>query len=307
MPVVDEALGRMLEALVSAGGASEMLPAAPGVEPGERMDVAQELLRRGWIDAAANTRGDGKLFAIREIRVTAAGHEALRQLRAAVGRSAIAQPRATPLDEKRRRRLLFMRRLYQLTDGSRLAGVNMWELGAELGWDRGDVDNVVEYLEGEGLLEYVAMGGEIGITHMGVVEVEQTLSDPEQGTVHFPAAVNIIHIEQMHGSQIQQGNVGSSQEGHFVSEDTSQSLRDLLVALRADLGNILLDDDDRSELEAELGTVEQQLGSSRPKAGTIRASIERVGQLLGKATTATGSAVQLASHIEELHKILPGI
>jgi hypothetical protein len=307
MPVDDEALGRMLEALVAVGGASETLPAPPSIEPGEVMDVAQELLRRGWIDAAANLRGDGKLFAIREIRVTPAGQEALRHLRATVGRSAIAEGRSTPLEEKRRRRLLFIRKLYEVTDGSRFARANMLELGAELGWDPSEVQNVVEYLEGEGLLEYVTLGGGITITHLGVLEVEQTLSDPESPTEHFPAAVNVIHIEQMYGSQIQQGTIDSTLEARFLSQDDSESVHALLASLRADLADIVLEEDDRSELEAELGTAELQLQSSRPKLTTIRASLGRIGELLTKATVVSGSSVQLAAHINRLHEILPGI
>jgi hypothetical protein len=305
--VDDEALGSMLEALATVGGASEMLPSAPNVAPGERLAVAEELLRRGWIDAAAAARGDGRLFAIREIRLTPQGQVALKDLRATLGRTRPADHRTTPLEEKRRRRLLFMRRLYESTNGSRLAGINMWSLGSELGWDRAEVDNVIEYLEGEGLVEYIGMGGEIAITHAGVVEVEQSLSNPEEETLHFPAAVNIINVENMYGSQIQQGTTGSAQEGHFLSDVAADSLRAALAALRADLGDVVLDAEDRSELEAEIGTAEQQLGSSRPKLATIRGSAQRVTQLLTRATVVTGSAVQLAAHVERLHELLPGI
>lgn len=209
------------------------------------------------------------------------------------------------LERRLAARLAFVARLYELTDGSRTRFVRMEEVVADLRYGPDEIASVVEYLQGEQLIDEVA--GSVTITHAGVREVEQALSNPRQPTAHFPAAVNIINVENMYGSQIQQGAVDSTQSGQFVSGDVREILRIELDALRADLADVVLGNDDRSELEAELGTVEQQLGSSRPKAATIRGSMERIGQLLARATVVSGSAVQLATHVERLHEILPGI
>jgi len=42
--------------------------------------------------------------------------------------------------------------------------------------------NIVEYLVGENLVEYVAIGGEIAITHYGRKEIERALSAPDIAT-----------------------------------------------------------------------------------------------------------------------------
>ena len=42
--------------------------------------------------------------------------------------------------------------------------------------------NIVEYLVGENLVEYVAIGGEIAITHYGRKEIESALSAPDIAT-----------------------------------------------------------------------------------------------------------------------------
>ena len=133
VPIDDEALGRTLERLSEMGGASEFMPAAPGVEPAEHMRITEELLRRGWIDGAADYLASGSLFMARDIRMTVVGAEALQRLRASAGRPPAVGGRPTPLGEKRRRRLEIMNRLYEITNGSRLAGVNMWELGSKPG------------------------------------------------------------------------------------------------------------------------------------------------------------------------------
>lgn len=209
------------------------------------------------------------------------------------------------LERRLAARLAFVARLYELTDGSRTRFVRMEEVIADLRYAPEEIASVVEYLQGEQLVDEVA--GSVTITHIGVREVEQALSNPRQPTVHFPAAVNIINVEHMHGSQIQQGTATSTQFGDFVSGESREALKAEVNALRGDLAELVLADDDRSELEAEVGTVEQQLGSSRPKVLTIRGSLQRIGELLTSATVASGSAVQLSTHLETLHRMLPGI
>lgn len=82
------------------------------------------------------------------------------------------------LEDKRRRRLQFMKALYEQTDGRELATVDMWELGHELGFSRDDTEATTEYLVGEYLMEYAALGDAISITHLGVREVEESMQNP---------------------------------------------------------------------------------------------------------------------------------
>lgn len=88
------------------------------------------------------------------------------------------------VEEWREKRLRFMNRLYDATGSSQLASVDQYELGDELGLSREETDRVIEYLQGE-LLAHAGLGG-VGITHLGVLEVERALSNPKQETEHFP-------------------------------------------------------------------------------------------------------------------------
>jgi hypothetical protein len=56
------------------------------------------------------------------------------------------------VEGKRRKRLQFMHRLYEVTGGAKLQFVEAHQLGAELGWSPEETDQVTEYLEGEGLV-----------------------------------------------------------------------------------------------------------------------------------------------------------
>jgi len=58
---------------------------------------------------------------------------------------------ANNIQEIQRKRFQFLQKLYGVTEGSELASVNLWELGAELGFSRPETDRIDEYLTGEGL------------------------------------------------------------------------------------------------------------------------------------------------------------
>jgi hypothetical protein len=67
-------------------------------------------------------------------------------------------------------------------------------------------------------------GGGIGMTHQGVLEMEQAQAAPEKPTEHFPP-INFIHIEHMTQSQIQQGTIGSVQQmAQIVTPGESDAL-----------------------------------------------------------------------------------
>jgi hypothetical protein len=146
----------------------------------------------------------------------------------------------------------------------------------------------------------------VAITHAGVVEVEAALEAPQQGTEHFPPAANVMVINQMIGSQVQQGALGSQQLGTF-NEPNRDQLRAVAELLRTILPNLGLDDDDRQEAEAELSTAEAQLGSNRPKWNIIKASFGRVAALLERVSSIATRSVELTQALGTLHKELPGI
>ncbi len=298
----------MLEAIEKAGGFSETLPLPAATDREAALDAASLLLQRGWIDTAIKPRrGDGRLVAIRDIRITHQGEAALNRFRSGFRGQGTAVTNNTPLQEKKRQRFEFMRRLYELTGGSLLPTVNLNELGQHFGWDEITTRDIAMFLSNEGLVQFLSLGGDLTITHAGVVEVEAAEERPNDPTVHFPAIAHITNnIHTMTNSQIQQGTVGSTQS-LVLNESQKQSIAEAVKSLRADLDQIDLEGDDREEMEAELATVESQLASSRPKTNVIVSGVKRIAELLGTAETAVGSGVEITNHIKQLHESLPGI
>jgi hypothetical protein len=93
---------------------------------------------------------------------------------------------------KRAQRFIYLKRLYEITNGSLLTAVKASDLGSELGWENATCDSVITYLISEGLIKYMTFG-HVVLTHSGVKQIEAALSQPDIASVRFPAA-NVIVI-----------------------------------------------------------------------------------------------------------------
>lgn len=195
-----------------------------------------------------------------------------------------------PLEERQAHRLQYLRAVYDASDGVAGRFLRFNDIGEELGFDEKHAEDVADYLAAEGLIKWTAMGI-IELTHWGLKEVEQSLSDPEKPTEHFPAFVvaqNYMHVETMTGSQVQQGTVGSTQ----ISAAARVELEALVADLRQAFAELELPDEQHDEFEADLATVETQLASPHPKPGVIHECLTSIRTIFegalgsGLATTA---------------------
>lgn len=206
------------------------------------------------------------------------------------------------LEEIKKKRFQFVHQLYEISGGNRYKRVLMWNIGEKLGFSHEETENIGHYLNEEGLIEYVLTGPQIAITHDGVVEVEKALSSPEEPTEHFVPIVNIINVQHMEGSQIQQGTVNSTQTGNFTVE-FQENLSGFITLLREKLPELKVQEEDKSELEADIATVELQLSSSRPKSNIIKeclSSIKRVLEGVTESVVVSGLLKYLPAIIASL-------
>jgi hypothetical protein len=205
------------------------------------------------------------------------------------------------LTQVKAKRFQFLRRLHEATGGNTLQMLDTAELGRELGWAQLDVDNVSEYLEAEGLLEFATFGT-ISITHAGVLEVEAALEKPEQPTLHFPP-VNFIYIAQMDRSQIQQGTTASSQTVTFGAADL-EPIRQFIADLKSRLTELEIAADEQEEANLQIATMEAQLASKRPSPVIIKESLHSARKILeGGAGNLVAAA--FLSQLPQLIALIP--
>ena len=190
------------------------------------------------------------------------------------------------LEERRANRLRFMHRLYELTQGNRDKPVMPAAMAIDLALPEDEIDVTVQYLEGEGLVEQFTYAY-IRITHAGVRQIEEALSNPQVATEYFPPAINVIVAESISGTTIQQGTAASTQVVVAPAESLA-SLRDFIAALDARAASLKLSDDQATELRSEMATLRAQLDSTRPKASIMREALLSIRSIL---ESAAGSGV----------------
>jgi hypothetical protein len=173
--------------------------------------------------------------------------------------------------ERKLQRFRFLKYAYETARASEFVTVPHEDIAQTVGLSEDDYRDAFRYLAQEGL----ASGSDKGVclTHAGVVEVEAALSQPDRPTEHFP--VNIIYIEKMSHSQIQQGTADSTQSGTFDSLDLA-AVTEFVQALKTQLPQLGLTGDDEAVTQSDLATIESQLSSPRPKVEIIKESLRSI-------------------------------
>lgn len=227
--------------------------------------------------------------------VTEAGRQYARRLQS--GDAGAVQQKVT---ERQENRLKFMRQLHDATGGStdKGTGANVFDIGHALGLSDEETRDVIGYLKNKGLIESPFGASMFKLTQRGLEEVEATILHPDKPTEHLPAA-NLIYVQTMIGSQVQQGTYGSTMTGTFGAADAA-SLKQFLDALKNQLANLPLTREDRAEVESDVATIEAQMASSRPKHPIITASMNAIKGILSVPAIRDAASGEL---IELMHRL----
>ncbi|MCD6317816.1 hypothetical protein J7M02_01960 [Candidatus Aerophobetes bacterium] len=104
------------------------------------------------------------------------------------------------------------------------------------------------------------------------------MSNPEQSTYYFPP-VNIISIGQMTDSQIQQASPSAKQE-ITINEARYEELKEVIKTLKKSVDRLGLKAQQKSDLQAEIETIDAQMASSKPKATVITECLTSIRRIL---------------------------
>ncbi|MDQ1317314.1 MAG: hypothetical protein QG588_966 [Candidatus Poribacteria bacterium] len=188
-----------------------------------------------------------------------------------------------PLKEMKEKRFQFLYKLYEMTRGNLRVPISKYKIGKELSFDRGTTDLITQYLHAKSLIKNLELGGsDILITQLGIDEVDEVLSKPNEPTEHFPS--NVINIGQMIDSNIQQASPDASQTVTFCDDDCNK-LKEMMILLREFIDeDNELESDKKSELIAEIGTIEAQMSSPKPKHKIMIESLHSIRNVIEGAT-----------------------
>jgi len=191
------------------------------------------------------------------------------------------------LEQKKAARFKMLEKFYQESGGSENSFHSIFDIGEALHFSRDFALMTSEYLNGEGLIEFKAMGGIAGITHYGIVQYERAIEKPEKESVYFPPVniiQNILHVEKMNNSQIQQGTTDSKQEmtknGKY--DELMLWLQDFEEALKREKKEEILE-----ELRDDIEFIKTSITTEKPNNKYLNVALNTIhGVLIGIASNA---------------------
>lgn len=177
--------------------------------------------------------------------------------------------------------------------------IDMWQVGEAAGLSQDDTITTAQYLVGEGWLEFLAIGGGVGLTHAGLIAYYDAMKSPETPTRELPAAITVIG--NVVNSQIQQGTTGSTQLNFAETKDVVTLAREITETLRQCISSLSVSKEEVRNLEAHLSSLEAQLRAPTPNRPILTAGLKAVREILQSAVPLAGAASAAASALSKLH------
>lgn len=142
-----------------------------------------------------------------------------------------------------KKRVLFLQKLYETTEGNMNCFVNMWEMGEDLDFDRKETELVTEFLKAKGLIKYMTIGGGISITIDGIDKVETYTNDcdSQKGNIPHNNSVTNNFYGSIQNNQLQQNSNNSTQIQNnleSLNENQIKQLDDLLKTIKDNIKHI---------------------------------------------------------------------
>jgi len=192
-------------------------------------------------------------------------------------------------EQKQKNRFLFLKKVYEFVKAKTNVGIsNISCLGTELNFSQDETEDIINYLIQERLIEYAGMN--IALTHSGLKEVEEILTNPSKATEHFsPINIvnNTINIDSMNHSSLQQSTKNSIINSYFDNTKINE-LNDIIKEVKNIQDTLDISIDVHKELIAEIQTLESQRESPKPKNNIIKESLNTTKTILEGAM---GSAI----------------
>lgn len=192
-----------------------------------------------------------------------------------------------------------MKRLYDLSGADPTAFVHQDEIIETTEISKLEAQGIAQYLKSKFLLKYAASGPLFNITAEGIDKVENAISHPKRETDYFGQVINILNINSVEGSQIQQNTTSSSQIMEFKNYDVSE-LTKLVKSLKDALSELKLNEESKNVYLSDLKTIEAQIESPKPKENVIRSCLLSIKQILrsvAESSVAAGLLKILASFV----------
>ena len=191
------------------------------------------------------------------------------------------------IEEKKKSRFRFLKKLHELSAGNEHASFNMFAIGETFGLDREETVNIINYLENTGLIKWRG-SGDISISRNGSIEIEEALAQPDKPTKHFDPVDTIISVGAEKDAHKQEDRPETREVP--VSKASCERVQALILLLKESVDTLDLEPEKRRDLTADIHTIEAQMTSSRPKTTVLAPCLDSIQEILkGKAGSSLAS------------------
>lgn len=213
-------------------------------------------------------------------------------------------PKQLSIEQRKAARMLLLRKIYNMANGSSLNMVKFWEAGKACELPPEVTEDTARFLVDEGYLKYKSMDLGGLITSKGIKRVEEADASPDRGNEHFSSQNSVsVTIGQMnnYNSQVQVGNVEATMN---VGADFAGLLA-LMDEIRSAIPKLNLDASRADDLKNHVETAEALAKTTKPNRGFIRLSLESIQRVLEGSSANVLASGLLAKFPEILNQLAP--
>lgn len=194
----------------------------------------------------------------------------------------------TVMDKIKKQSFEFLKNLYEATNGETNVEKSISRIVNDSKLDESLTKDVLYYLLENRLIEQRSSGGNVSITHEG----SKAVSQPDKLT-HYFSPVNITFIgRDMISSQIQQSSPGATQELVINSDEKEKILKEI-EALKGAIEQNSIGQRQRSEIDIQITTIQEQLKSSMPNRRIISEYGKSIRTIIEGALGGIGTQIML--------------
>jgi hypothetical protein len=173
---------------------------------------------------------------------------------------------------KQGRRYLMLLKLWEAVGGKEHVTVDFMEVAKKAGFGEAEAEEIYDYFWSEGFFDNRIVVWGVSLSHRAIVEIEQSISNPNRGTEHFTSTV-IQNFNAPVGS-VQTGSHSVANVTQHFGANASEVLN-LIQELRQSFNS--LPQDRRDEAIEVVDALEEEIQSPTPRKGRIKAFLSQIG------------------------------
>ena len=169
------------------------------------------------------------------------------------------------VERKQKRRYKLLLALWEATDGRENKDVDFLKVATGAEFDEEEASEIYNYFNSENLLSNLTMGWGVNLSHRAIAEGENSVTNPQQSTEHFPSTV--IQTFNAPVGSVLTGNHNVANVNQNIGQNFSEILEQLAI-LKTEFQS--LPSDEREEAIEVIDAITVEVLSEKPSKGKIK-------------------------------------